>query len=64
MKKTRKQLSLHRETLLRLSHGDLTGIRAGQEVAAEVTGDLCTNPSCIDGCPTVFTCDPTIIEEA
>lgn len=58
MKKTRRKLELHRETLQRLTHGELGGIHGGKVA----TGDLCSVPSCIDGCPTVFTCPTETIE--
>lgn len=58
MRKIRRKLTLNRETLHRLTHDELTGIQGG----AVATGDLCTNPSCIDGCPTVFTCPPETFE--
>lgn len=52
MKKQRKNLSLHRETLSRLSSEDLREIRGREETDSA--------PSCIDGCPTVFTCKETL----
>ena len=59
MRKTRKKLTLHRETLRRMAQEDLSGIRGGEDA----TGDLCSVPSCIDGCPTVFTCPVETVEE-
>lgn len=52
MKKKMRTLRLHRETLRQLANQDLAGLR-GQGTD---TGDWCTNPSCIDGCPTALQC--------
>ena len=54
MKKPRKVLSLHRETLSRLNPEVLGGVHGGSD---PITDSI---PSCIDGCPTAFTCRPTI----
>lgn len=61
MKKTKPRvLKLHRETLRQLSTESLDGIR-GQGTD---TGDWCSVPSCIDGCPTALGCTSETIQRA
>lgn len=52
MRKTscRKKLTLRRETVQRLESRDLRDALGATETDSV--------PSCIDGCPTVFTCGP------
>lgn len=64
MKKTKtRTLKLHRETLRHLAPDELRGLR-GRAIVAEGTdtGDWCSNPSCIDGCPTALGCTSHTIE--
>ncbi len=48
MKKDRRKLKLHRETLRYLNRGDLPGVVGAAILPSDP--QVCTYPSCIDGC--------------
>lgn len=54
-KKSCRKLALHRETLRRLETPELRDALGALEAETDSV------PSCIDGCPTVFTCEPETI---